>query len=95
MAGVLAKVRTGFAERVTTEVLKQLLEDLLEDRVLNEGEKDSILEENMSRADRARALIASVKRKGDDASEKMMGRLQQRDPTLYFELIIKQGHNTQ
>lgn len=95
MADVLAKVRTGFLERVSNAVLKQLLDDLLEDGVLNEGEIESIEEENSRRADRARCLIDSVRRKGDTASTKMIARLQTRDQALYTDLIVEPLYNNQ
>lgn len=84
----LNKVRREFVERVSREVICQLLDDLLDDGVVNDGEKESILEDNRSRGDRARALIDTVKRKGDEASRKFMAHLQGRDPTLYFALCL-------
>ena len=82
----LARVRSKFVDKVSKEIISQLLDDILEDGVVNDGEKDRILEENNSRADKARSLIDAVKRKGDKASAKMIARLQNRDPTLYSEL---------
>lgn len=76
---------------VNTEMVKQLLDDLLEDGVLNDGEKDSILEENSSRADKARCLIDVVKKKGDTVSNKMIAHLQSRDPALCFKLGLTQS----
>lgn len=78
----LGRVRTKFVEGVSKDLVKQLLDDLLDEGILNDGEKDSILEENSTKADRARALIDTVKRKGDEASRKMIAQLQSRDPTL-------------
>lgn len=82
----LARIRTDFVGKVSTEVIKQLLDDLLDDRVLNEEEKDSLLEENKSRADRARKLIDKVKNKGDKASRKMITYLERRDCELHSTL---------
>ncbi|KAM7413026.1 hypothetical protein PAMA_020418 [Pampus argenteus] len=87
----LAKVRSKFVDKVSKEVIKQILDDLLEDCILNDGEKDSILEENISKADKARCLIDTVKRKGDVASRKMINHLQNRDPTLYTTLGLSSG----
>ncbi|XP_030007441.1 caspase-1-A-like isoform X1 [Sphaeramia orbicularis] len=87
MAGEeLAKVRSKFVEKVSKEVIKQILDELLEDGVLNEGESESIIEENSSRADKARCLIDKVKKKGDVASTKMIVHLKSKDPTLYTTL---------
>ncbi|XP_030600241.1 caspase-1-like [Archocentrus centrarchus] len=82
----LARVRARFVEKVSKALLKQLLDDLLEEGLLNDGETDSVLEDNSNKADMARALIDMVKRKGDKASRKMIEHLEKRDPTLYSEL---------
>ncbi|XP_029301870.1 caspase-1-like [Cottoperca gobio] len=91
----LARVRSKFVEKVSNELIKQLLDDLLEDRVLNDGQKDSVLEENNSRANKARALIDTVKMKGDLASRKMIDHLQDRDAELHFELGLSSGQPAQ
>ncbi|XP_040901684.1 caspase a [Toxotes jaculatrix] len=82
----LAKVRKKFVERVSKEVINQLLDDILEDHIVNDGEKESIIEENSTRADKARCLIDTVRNKGDAASRKLIAHLQKRDPTLYTQL---------
>ena len=79
----LIRMRTVFVERASREVINQLLDDLFEDGVLNDGEKDSVLEENRTRADKARCLIDLVRKKGQVASKKMVSYLQQRDPLLF------------
>ncbi|KAL3991863.1 low density lipoprotein receptor-related protein 5/6 [Sarotherodon galilaeus] len=86
----LARVRGQFVEKVSKALLKQLLDDLLEG-LLNDGESDSVLEDNSNKADMARALIDMVKRKGDKASRKMIEHLEKRDPTLYSELGLSCG----
>lgn len=73
-------------ESVSKDVISQLLDDLLDDRVLNDGERASILEKNKLRSDRARSLIDTVRRKGSESSEKMINHLQCRDPMLFSEL---------
>ncbi|XP_067362977.1 caspase a-like [Channa argus] len=90
MAGELNKARTKFVDRVSKEVVKQLLDDLLEDGVLNDGEKDSVLEDNSSRADRARCLLDIIKKKGDRASTKMITHIKRRDAELHSELFTNQ-----
>ncbi|XP_032446457.1 caspase-1-like isoform X1 [Xiphophorus hellerii] len=82
----LARVRGRFVEKVSKALIKQLLDDLLEDRLLNDGETDSVLEDNTGKADMARCLIDMVRRKGDRASRKMIQHLENRDPTLHSEL---------
>lgn len=73
-------------DKVSKEVINQLLDVLLHDGVLNDGEKDAVVEENDSRADKARCLIDKVKRKGHEASSKMIAHLESVDKTLYCEL---------
>ena len=88
-------MRTKFVERANKELIRQLLDDLLEDYVMNYGEKDFILEENTTRADKARCLIDMVRKKGDEASRKMIAHLQHRDPALYKTLGLSSGQPTQ
>uniref|UniRef100_A0A3Q2YNM5 Caspase-1-A-like n=1 Tax=Hippocampus comes TaxID=109280 RepID=A0A3Q2YNM5_HIPCM len=73
-------------ENVSLPVIEQLLDHLLHDDVLNSGEGQAIIEAHDTRARRARILIDSVSRKGDEASWKMITYLQQRDPMLFKEL---------
>ncbi|KAM4589901.1 caspase a isoform 2-T2 [Fundulus diaphanus] len=91
----LQKVRSEFVNRVSTEVIKQLLDCLLDDGVLNDGEKESILEENHTRADKARQLIDKVKKKGAEASKKMIAHLQDKDKNLYSVLGLSGGQPAQ
>lgn len=82
-------------EKVSKALLKQLLDDLLDDGLLNDGETDSVLEDNSNKADMARALIDIVKRKGDKASRKLIAHLESRDPTLHSELGLSCGQPAQ
>ncbi|KAG7454989.1 hypothetical protein MATL_G00251730 [Megalops atlanticus] len=76
-------VRTQFVEGVSEPVIAQLLDDLLAEGVLNDGEVDTVRAERV-RADRARYLIDTVRRKGRAA--RLIALLQQRDPALFSEL---------
>ncbi|XP_029296782.1 NACHT, LRR and PYD domains-containing protein 1b allele 2-like [Cottoperca gobio] len=87
----LARVRPKLVEKMSRELINQLLDDLLKDQVLNVGEKDSIIQENKTSADRARCLVDMVMKKGREASWKIMISLQSRDPTLYAELGLVSG----
>uniref|UniRef100_A0A669DUB0 CARD domain-containing protein n=1 Tax=Oreochromis niloticus TaxID=8128 RepID=A0A669DUB0_ORENI len=80
--------RTDFVWRVSKEILTQLLEALVTDRVLNDLEKASIVEGNLVTADKARDLIDTVKKKGGTASRIMIRHLQTIDPTLSSELHL-------
>lgn len=68
-------------ETVSTSVIKQLLDDILQDGIINDMEMESIIEKN-DRPSKARELIDSVKKKGDRASRKLTAYLQRRDPKL-------------
>ncbi|XP_054452409.1 caspase a-like [Anoplopoma fimbria] len=95
MAEELANVRKKFVEKAEQELIYQLLDDLLDDRVLNGGQKDSICQENRTTANKARSLIDMVRKKGEEASRKMIAHLQSRDPSLYAELGLSSGQPTQ
>ncbi|XP_033970994.1 caspase-1-A-like isoform X1 [Trematomus bernacchii] len=95
MADELNRIRVKFVDSANKELIKELLDGLLEVGVLNDGQKDSILEENPSTKDKARALIDRVRRKGDDASRKMIALLQSRDQTLYDSLGLSSGKPAQ
>ncbi|KAG5837659.1 hypothetical protein ANANG_G00241790 [Anguilla anguilla] len=79
----LFNARREFVVRVSKDVIVQLLDDLLEDGVINDGEKEAVIEENRSTADKARYLIDTVRKKGPMTSEKLISRLRERDPNLY------------
>ena len=91
----LKRIRVPFVDSANRELVKELLDGLLEDGVLNDGQKDSILEENPSTKDKARALIDTVKKKGDAASNKMIALLQSKDPTLHAALGLSSGQPAQ
>ncbi|KAL4001600.1 solute carrier family 12 (sodium/chloride transporter), member 3 [Sarotherodon galilaeus] len=84
----LGRVRSNFVWRVSKEILTQLLDALVTDRVLNDLEKASIVEGNSATADKARDLIDTVKKKGGTASRIMIRHLQTIDPTLSSELHL-------
>ena len=87
----LSRVRTKFIEKVSKALIRSLLDDLLEARVLNQGESEEILEENCGRPDQARCLIDIVRKKGDPASNKMIDFINGRDKLLHAELGLCQG----
>uniref|UniRef100_A0AAY5F1T7 CARD domain-containing protein n=1 Tax=Electrophorus electricus TaxID=8005 RepID=A0AAY5F1T7_ELEEL len=64
---VLERVRTELKDSLTDSVIKQLLDDLNDEKVFGEEEVESILQQNPLQADRARCLIGSVKKKGPKA----------------------------
>uniref|UniRef100_A0A3P9C0Q0 CARD domain-containing protein n=1 Tax=Maylandia zebra TaxID=106582 RepID=A0A3P9C0Q0_9CICH len=88
----LASVRSAFVCRVSPEILTQLLEALVSDGVLNELEKESILEGNPVRADKARCSIDSVRKKGDQACRIMIRHLQSIDLSLFLSCVYTLIH---
>ena len=80
---------------VNNAVIKQLLDDILEAGIVNDGEKDSILEENVIKTDKARCLIDTVRKKGDEASRTLIACLYNRDLTLYNNLGLSSGQPAQ
>ncbi|CAL8239020.1 unnamed protein product [Gadus morhua 'NCC'] len=53
----LRRIRTGFVGKVGLPALKGLLDDLWQHKVLSTDDKDTVLEDQTNRADRARYLI--------------------------------------
>ncbi|XP_015225735.1 caspase-1-A-like [Cyprinodon tularosa] len=91
MADELFRVRSKFVEKVSKSMLKQLLDDLLLDRLLNDGEVESIVEDNSAKSDMARCLVDMVRKKGDKASRKLIQHIEDRDPSLYEVLELSCG----
>lgn len=87
----LARVRPTFVEKVSTQMINQLLDDILLDGIINDMEKESITEENTIRSDKARRLIDAVRRKGERASRSLIAHIQSRDPELSAVLALSCG----
>lgn len=88
-------LRREFVRRVSTEILTQLLEALVSDAILDDLEKESIIEENKSRANKARCFVDTVRKKGNKACRIMIKHLRKLDPVLFSELhrssFVKKG----
>lgn len=91
MAEKLFKLRTQFVNRVSEEILNQLLDDLEDTNILNFGEVQAITQGSTTTTHRARQLISSVRGKGDKASNKFIHYFQNRDRTLYEALCKECG----
>ncbi|XP_054901670.1 uncharacterized protein LOC129369977 isoform X4 [Poeciliopsis prolifica] len=63
--------------------MNQLLDLCLKDRVFDYDERDEILEENRTRAGKARAFIDAVIKKGPETCKKMIGYLERKDKELF------------
>uniref|UniRef100_A0A3B3TQU6 CARD domain-containing protein n=1 Tax=Poecilia latipinna TaxID=48699 RepID=A0A3B3TQU6_9TELE len=85
---ILFKVRSEFVERVSEEILKRLLDDLLSDQVFTQSEMEGILQKNQTREDKARNTIDAVMKKGQRACRVMIKCLHHRDPTLSNQLSL-------
>ncbi|XP_077468316.1 caspase recruitment domain-containing protein 18-like [Stigmatopora argus] len=85
MAEELKDVRTGFVEGVSIAVIRQLLDDLLDEKVFNYGEMEAI-DEGQSRVNKARLFIDMVTKKGDEASWKTIAYLYERDQNFATKL---------
>ncbi|KAJ3594765.1 hypothetical protein NHX12_004072 [Muraenolepis orangiensis] len=67
-------------------VIKGLLDDLWQKKVLSTEDKDSVTENQTSKVDRARCLIDMVMGKGERASQKMVDSMKVRDMELCISL---------
>uniref|UniRef100_A0A3P9MYE1 CARD domain-containing protein n=1 Tax=Poecilia reticulata TaxID=8081 RepID=A0A3P9MYE1_POERE len=91
----LKRVRDEFVQRVSDAVINQLLDLCLKHGVLGDEEKDSILEGNRTRANKARALIDAVTRKGPETCEKVIGYLESKDRMLFKQLGLSSAQASQ
>lgn len=89
----LFRVRPLFVDKVSSNMIYQLLDDILHDGVVSNGEKERISEQSGIRSQKARNLIDTVIQKGDRASSKLIASIQRRDPELYSELGLSCGQS--
>ncbi|XP_023252753.1 caspase-1-like [Seriola lalandi dorsalis] len=82
----LMSVRTQFINRVSEPVLRTLLDKLLERGVITDDEMDSA--GALSRADKARMVIDTVRKKGSEASAALIAALREVDSCLSTELNL-------
>ncbi|XP_022621457.1 uncharacterized protein LOC111236860 [Seriola dumerili] len=83
----LMSVRTQFINRVSEPVLRTLLDKLLERGVITDGEMDYAAV-TPSRADKARVVIDTVRKKGSQASAALIAALREVDSCLSTELNL-------
>lgn len=84
----LFTIRSRFIERVSESVLNKLLDKLLKHRVINDQELESVRSQQ-SRADKARDVIDTVRRKGSEASSLLTAALCEEDRCLSTELNLR------
>ncbi|XP_039646758.1 caspase recruitment domain-containing protein 8-like isoform X2 [Perca fluviatilis] len=82
----LLLVRSQIVKRVSDPVLNQLLDNLLEHGVITDEEMQSV--RTQGRADKARDVIDTVRRKGRAASSVLISALCELDPVLSRELRL-------
>ena len=73
-------------QNASIATVKGLLDDLWGEKVLNTDDKDTVLEDQTIRADRARCLIDMVIGKGERASQAMIDYMLERDKELFISL---------
>ncbi|CAL8349490.1 unnamed protein product [Arctogadus glacialis] len=83
----LRMVRCEFVKTVKISVIRGLLDDLLEQKVFSTEDKDSVMENETSRKDRARCLIDMVIGKGEKASRIMIASMKKK----YYDLCSTLG----
>ncbi|KAM5316152.1 caspase recruitment domain-containing protein 16 [Glossophaga mutica] len=82
----LKSKRKVFIQSVTVGTINGLLDGLLEERVLNQEEMEKVRKENDTAMDKARDLIDSVIRKGQQASQIFINQIVEVDPQLAYNL---------
>ncbi|KAJ3582946.1 hypothetical protein NHX12_000080 [Muraenolepis orangiensis] len=80
------RIRADFVQKVPMPVIKGILDDLWQKKVLSTEDKDFVMENQTSKVDKARCLIDMVMGKGDRASQMMVDSLKDRDGELWFSL---------
>ncbi|XP_042073774.1 NACHT, LRR and PYD domains-containing protein 1b allele 2 isoform X2 [Haplochromis burtoni] len=85
----LLTVRSQFIERVSEPVLNKLLDKLLQQRVINDQEMESVRSQQ-SRADKARDVMDTVRRKGREARLLLIAALCEEDRCLSTELNLNE-----
>lgn len=88
---VLKEKRKVFIQSVTSGTINGLLDDLLEERVLNQEEMEKVRNENATVMDKARALIDSVIRKGSLASQVCINHICEDDSHLAEKMGLPSG----
>ncbi|KAM9317889.1 caspase-1-like [Pholidichthys leucotaenia] len=83
----LDNVRLRFVNGANDDTIRDLLDHLLDHKVLNRGERDSVICENPTPKKKARHLIDVVIQKGDKASSIMIQQLKDVNGPLYDNLF--------
>lgn len=82
----LQRARSQFIDRVSNPVLNKLLDELLQCRVISDAEGEAARAK--PRTEKARDVIDMVRKKGQEASSKIINILSDNDPFLCKELHL-------
>jgi hypothetical protein len=84
----LQRIRSDFVQRVSSAVIKGLLDDLLAQGVFSTEEKATVTQANRITQDQARCVIDTVIGKGEESSGIMIDCLLRRDRHLCRQLVL-------
>ncbi|XP_036599853.1 caspase recruitment domain-containing protein 16 [Trichosurus vulpecula] len=85
---VLTDVRKQFVESVDKSVINGLLDDMIQEKVLNQEEIEEVMNEHLTIMSRARVLIDYIIRKGSRACKSFISHIWRRDPYLAEKLQL-------
>ncbi|XP_055513969.1 caspase-1-A-like [Leucoraja erinacea] len=89
----LKEQRTALVKGLSKAVIADLVDEMLEAKVINTSECEEILQANVTTKDRARCLIDIVWKKGHGASEKLIQSLNNADAELCKNLGLSPMEN--
>ncbi|XP_066455877.1 caspase-1-B-like isoform X2 [Eleutherodactylus coqui] len=88
MAGELKGFRLQLVERCSEPLIKGLIDELIDEKILSDAEMETIIQGNALRADKCRLLIDIVIGKGDKSCNKLLQKIREKDPALSEDLGI-------
>uniref|UniRef100_A0A7N4NXI9 CARD domain-containing protein n=1 Tax=Sarcophilus harrisii TaxID=9305 RepID=A0A7N4NXI9_SARHA len=83
---VLKDCRTQFVQSVDKSVINGLLDDMIQEKVLNQEEMEEMMQENLTIMSRARVLIDYIIRKGNKVCQCFICHIWIRDSHLAEKL---------
>uniref|UniRef100_A0A4W3I8X0 CARD domain-containing protein n=1 Tax=Callorhinchus milii TaxID=7868 RepID=A0A4W3I8X0_CALMI len=87
-AFMLKRLRGDLIKGLSKGVINDLVDKMLDHEVINNSEKEDILEANSRTGDQARSLLDTIKRKGARASQKFIEALKESDNELATNLRL-------
>ncbi|KAG9462305.1 hypothetical protein GDO78_014409 [Eleutherodactylus coqui] len=86
--GELKGFRLQLVERCSEPLIKGLIDELIDEKILSDAEMETIIQGNALRADKCRLLIDIVIGKGDKSCNKLLQKIREKDPALSEDLGI-------